>query len=156
MDLSEIKQYLEYNPDTGFFRWIKKLSNNSKNDWQKGNQRPDGYTYLRILGKQFLCHRLAWLFTYGEFPESFLDHINEVKNDNRISNLRLTDKSLNGLNTKKKHKDSLSEYKGVSQTPSGKWMSKVCVNTKQIYLGSFKTPEEAYKKYLEEKAKYLE
>lgn len=47
-----------------------------------------GYLIFKVKGKQFKAHRIAWLLNYGSFPEKELDHINRIKTDNRIENLR--------------------------------------------------------------------
>jgi hypothetical protein len=53
-----------------------------------GSLDKDGYLIIKVKGKQFKAHRIAWLLNYGSFPESELDHINRNKLDNRIENLR--------------------------------------------------------------------
>lgn len=51
-----------------------------------------GYLILKIKGKQYKAHHIAWLLVYGEFPACEIDHINRNKLDNRISNLRLSNR----------------------------------------------------------------
>ena len=53
-----------------------------------GSYDKDGYLILKIKGRQMKAHRIAWLLNYGEFPKSEIDHINRDKLDNRIENLR--------------------------------------------------------------------
>lgn len=53
-----------------------------------GSLNRDGYLMLKIKGKKYLAHRLAWFLRYGDFPKSELDHINRIRTDNRIENLR--------------------------------------------------------------------
>lgn len=53
-----------------------------------GSLDKDGYLILKIKGKQFKAHRVAWLLNYGCFPSNELDHINRIRTDNRIENLR--------------------------------------------------------------------
>ena len=73
-ELSElVKRFLEYNPLTGEFKW--RPSNN-------------GYVSIRIQGKAYLAHRLAWLITYGKMPKKDIDHIDRNRQNNRIDNLR--------------------------------------------------------------------
>lgn len=155
MDQTYLKSIIEYNPDNGLFRRLYRTSPTANLDWSIGSKRPDGYTFLSIQNKQYLCHRLAWLYIYGAFPKTYLDHINQNKQDNRIVNLRLTNKSLNALNTSLPHEDSSSTYQGVSRTSSGKWMCKLTINGYQRYLGSYNTEEEAYMVYRKEKELYI-
>ncbi len=53
-----------------------------------GSYDKDGYLILKIKGKQFKAHRIVWLLVNGEFPKSEIDHINRNRTDNRIENLR--------------------------------------------------------------------
>jgi len=146
LEQTYLKQLLEYNSQTGEFFWKIRRSNCAKHGWFSGTKRPDGYLAISIDKKIYLAHKLAWLWVYGELPP-ILDHIDEDKGNNKINNLRLSSKSLNGLNQAKPHKDSTQIFRGISQTDSGKWMAKYCVDNKQIYLGSFETQEEASQVY---------
>jgi hypothetical protein len=49
----------------------------------------------------YYAHRLAWLWWFGEWPEGGLDHINRIRNDNRIDNLREATRSENQRNRRK-------------------------------------------------------
>jgi hypothetical protein len=62
-----------------------------------GYLKQDGYIGIRYMGKLYQAHRLVYLFHYGYLPEQ-IDHINTIKNDNRIENLRPCDSSNNHLN----------------------------------------------------------
>lgn len=59
---------------------------------------PEGYLVLKIKGKRFLAHRIAWLLHYGDFPKAELDHINRDKLDNRIENLRESNRTEQNRN----------------------------------------------------------
>ena len=65
---------------------------------QAGTPDREGYVVIRYAGKGYKAHRLAWLHVYGRWPNGPLDHINRLKNDNRIENLRETDDALNQHN----------------------------------------------------------
>ena len=83
-----------------------------------------------------------------------VDHINGNTLDNRKCNLRICTKSENAKNMKK-HKDNTSGFKGVYPHKVNKtFVAQITVNMKQIYLGSYKTPEEAYAVYCEASKKY--
>lgn len=62
----------------------------TRDDRKNGNGSldKDGYLILKIKGKQFKAHRIVWLLCKGEFPASEIDHINRNRLDNRIENLR--------------------------------------------------------------------
>lgn len=77
----------------------------------------------------------------------FVDHINGNGLDNRRSNLRLATPSQNSRNSKKPITNT-SGYKGVTFCKNtGKWVGQIKENNKNHYLGSYDTPEEAYKAY---------
>ena len=92
MDAATIRKIISYNPQTGE---IKRL------DRKNGNGSIDHYGYLviKIKGKQYKAHRLAWLHYYGTEPKYNIDHINGVKTDNRIFNLRDVPQLINVHNT---------------------------------------------------------
>lgn len=83
-----IKNNFKYNAETGIItRTDRKKSNGSIDKY--------GYLILKIKGRQFKAHRVAWFLYYGKFPEKMIDHINRDKMDNRIKNLRDVDASVN-------------------------------------------------------------
>jgi hypothetical protein len=82
------REQLDYNPETGEFRW-KVPRNGVIVGAKAGTDCHDGYISIRIFGKRYMAHRLAWLHHYGEWPIGGLDHINGQRWDNRIVNLRL-------------------------------------------------------------------
>ena len=113
----------------------------------------NGYVRIKLNKKEKIpAHRLAWLLTYGAFPEGSIDHINGNPLDNRICNLRIANASENGQNQRKPRKDNTSGYLGVYfHTHSNKYMAKIMINNKYKYLGIYTTAEEASKAYLEAK-----
>jgi hypothetical protein len=149
----ELKQVLSYNPISGEFTWLVKqgsVSSGATAGW------PDdaGYVGIGINGKCIRAHRLAWLYMTGEFPPCFVDHKNNIKSDNRWCNLRPATRSQNMCNTVLRSNNS-SGYKGVSLIKaSGKWSSKIRVNGKHIWLGSFEDKESAAEAYIDAAKKY--
>ena len=75
------------------------------------------------------------------------DHINGIKTDNRIANLRSVSMTVNLQNMRKANRDSLSGLLGAHKKRSH-WESRIRVDRKQIHLGIFETPEEAHAAYL--------
>jgi hypothetical protein len=137
---------LNYYPFTGLFIWNRQLGRVKKGDLA-GTVNSNGYVQIRIRGKIYLAHRLAWLYVHGEFPNTMLDHINMDKKDNRIANLRLATKSQNSQNTLKSAANT-SGYKGVSwYDRSKKWRASIKLNQKFKHLGLFESKEDAYEAY---------
>lgn len=96
-----------------------------------------GYLRAKVFGKLELVHRLVWLCAYARWPINQLDHINRVRHDNRISNLREVTTAQNQQNASKRSTNK-SGHIGVSWVKSrGKWMAGIKVDGKQINLGSF-------------------
>jgi len=107
----------------------------------------DGYVVIGINKKVYRAHRLVWLYTYGEMPPTDIDHINRIRDDNRIENLRLATKSENAKN-RSKRKDSSNNYKGVQKSGNG-WIAIFQKDGEKCYLGYFKDEESAAKAYQE-------
>ena len=97
-----------------------------------------GYRQMRVLGKLLLSHRIIFLYHHGYLPK-VLDHINGVKTDNRIENLRECTQSQNIANSKGR---SASGYKGV-QGYRKKWKARLMVNGKDLCLGTYDNIETA-------------
>lgn len=84
-----------------------------------GNLRPDGYRGIGFRGKLYKAHRLIFLYHHGYFPEHGIDHINKVRDDNRIENLREASQSCNMRNIGMQVNNT-SGIKGVYYHKAGK------------------------------------
>lgn len=67
-----------------------------------GSYDKDGYLIFKIKGTQIKAHRLVWFLCNGYFPKEEIDHINRVRDDNRIENLRLSNRKEQIQNTTRK------------------------------------------------------
>jgi hypothetical protein len=107
-----------------------------------------GYVVVNFGGRQVKAHRLIWEMHNGAIPKGMhIDHINGVKNDNRISNLRLATMSQNLCN-RTKTKLNVSGFKGVSWSNDvGRWRASIVHQKKCSFLGHFDTAEEAFEAY---------
>jgi hypothetical protein len=143
---SELKEVLEYNPDTGLFVW-KKNSISKKSGSIAGSKYKNGYIYIQINKKIYRAHRLAFLYMTGNFPENFIDHINHIRDDNRWTNLRDATLSQNQAN-RVNQKNNTSGYKGVSWNKQcKKWKAQISYMYKDIHIGLYTTPQEAAEAY---------
>lgn len=148
-----LKEVLSYNPETGVFTWIKKLSRKTKLGSVAGSL--DGsYLAIRIDKKKYKVNRLAWLYMTGEDPgSSIVEHKDQNKTNNAWTNLRLANQSQNIANIKT-FKHNTTGYKGVSKSKTNpKYQAKIQYKKKSIYIGSYDTPGEASAAY---QAKALE
>ena len=143
-----LQELLSYDPETGIFTNLKSRGR-VKIGAVAGSKNPNGYIYIAIDSKKYRAHRLAWLYVHGNFPANQIDHINEVKDDNRIVNLRLATNLENHQNQSSPRTNNTSGYLGVIWDKfSGKWRARIKVNGKQKHLGCFDTGEEASEAYV--------
>lgn len=146
-----VKELLDYYPATGVFVW-KVNKNRAKAGSTAGSPYSTGYVYIQIDGKKYKAHRLAWLYVYGCWPDKEIDHINRNRSDNRLGNLRDTDK--NSWNTGD-YKNNTSGYQGVSwHKHAKKWLAQIKVYGKQKHLGLFDTIEAANAAYIAAKEEH--
>lgn len=131
-----ILKHFQYHPDGRITRDDRRNSTGSYDHY--------GYLIIKVKGRQFKAHRIAWLLNYGRFPKSELDHINRNPADNRIENLREADRFIQNRN-KTTQIDKKTGIAGVHRDDKTKGLNKK-YNFK--YLGKtyrFYTLEEAIK-----------
>jgi len=114
-----------------------------KKNGKKVNSKPSkfcGYIFVNIDRKPVRVHRLVFLYHHGYLPEC-IDHINGIRHDNRIENLREATKEENCLNSKIP-KNNKSGYKNVSwSNVMNKWMVQMTVNKKYTNFGYYEDIE---------------
>lgn len=151
--LAELKRKLHYDPTTGVFTW--RVSEGARAGSEAGFITEHGYVRIRILGRLHMAHRLAWLYTHGEFPPHQLDHRNRVRSDNRIDNLRPATHKQNNENTTLQV-NNLSGAKGVSwHTGACKWIAQITHNNECKYLGLHDTVAAASDAYQKAAAEFF-
>jgi hypothetical protein len=143
-----LKELLHYDFETGKFTYTISRGHLKKGA-TAGCEHPQGYIYIVIDCKNYAAHRLVWLYVYGFFPPKYIDHINQIKNDNRLSNLRETSHQENLHNRTPKKSTGVSFRKD-----NKKFSSRITVNKKIFNLGLFDTLEEAHQIYLSAKRKF--
>ena len=142
LTVKRLKELYNYDPETGVFTRKVKSGNGLLPGSVAGSPKGNGYLRIQIDGKAYQCHRLAWLYMYGVWPENQIDHINQVRDDNRISNLRDVTPSQNSRNTKLSENNS-SGAKGVYYEGSKGYSARIWFDGKSKRLGLFHTFEEA-------------
>ena len=151
MTLEILKKDLNYNKKTGVFTWRTAPANRIIVGQLAGTLRKDGYRVICVKSKYYLAHRLAWFWIHMEWPHGDIDHINRVRSDNRIANLRDVSRSINMQNIKNHQKNNISGFLGATTMPHKRWHARIMVNGKQIFIGSFKSPLEAHNAYIKKK-----
>lgn len=114
-----------------------------------------GYLQARACRRLHLVHRIIYEMHNGPIPEGMqIDHINGIRSDNRVDNLRLATGAENSRN-QKLSKDNTSGFKGVSwHSTSGKWAAQIRINGKNKHLGLFSTAQEGHIAYCAASSKY--
>lgn len=137
-----LRDCIDYDPITGIARWKKTVNSRAVSGSAIGNKRTTGYLKFVFKGKYLLVHRVAWYLENGEWAD-VIDHINGIRDDNRIENLRACHPHENALNTRRR-KDNKCGVKNVSWHKSAKkYQVQLCVNGKDVHFGYFNTLEEA-------------
>ena len=139
-----LKSLVSYSPLTGEFTSINPSIYNKRKGKRAGCQhKTKKYRYLTLQGKTYREHRVVFLYMTGMWPALEVDHINNIKDDNRWCNLRDVSRLINAQN-KPIYKNSSSGYKGVVwNKQSNKWQVLCRANGKRVYGGLFDDKEEA-------------
>jgi hypothetical protein len=137
-----VNELFIYEPETGIFR--RKIdSRYAKAGTVAGCLSTQGYWRLWVDGKHQLAHRIAFLFVNGRLPNEQIDHINGIKTDNRIANLREVSNQENGRN-RKRQSNNKSGVNGVCwDAKRNRWQARITASGVNKHLGYFLSFEEA-------------
>jgi hypothetical protein len=136
-----VRELLDYDPLTGVFHWKVSPAQSIRVGDVAGSFLSTGYRRIVIDSIQYQAHRIAWLHYYGRWPQAELDHINRIKEDNRITNLREATRSQNAANFPLRRDNKLG-IRGVCLS-RGKYVAQIRCK----HLGCFVTAEEASATY---------
>ena len=145
-----VRKYISYDQVTGEFRWLSGTSKRGRRPGAiAGAVDSQGYRRINIDRQKYAAHRLAWLLVTGDWPNGEIDHVNGIRSDNRIQNLREASRITNLQNLKRANSRSSTGLLGVVRKEGGhRFGARIRVNTKQKWLGSFATPDEAHAAYI--------
>lgn len=115
------------------------LSWNAKNAGKEaGWIGSDGYRRITIEGRSYLAHRVAWLIVNGVWPTNEIDHIDQCRTNNQLSNLREVTTSQNAQN-RTLPSNNRSGHIGIRQSDNGRWRAEIEVRGKKLFLGAFRS-----------------
>jgi len=133
---ARLKELLNYDPETGIFTW--RVNRRATQGSKAGARHPtQGYIAIKIDSVLYRAHRLAWLYVYGVWPPNDIDHINRVRDDNRLSNLRLATRAQNCQN-RRIRSDNVTGTTGVCRyKKTQKWRAYIMIRKRQKELGVY-------------------
>lgn len=141
---------LKYDCEKIYIKLINNWKGLKNGDWKEinFNKSVNGYIKIHIGENTYQYHRvIAFLFLglniYDTSKE--VDHINHIRDDNRIENLRIVNRVQNQWNR--------SNDKGYHKK-NNKYITRITVNKKRIYIGSYDIEDDARQAYLDAKQKY--
>jgi len=134
-----LKELFNYNPERGELTWRISKSFRRPAGQTAGGLNGCGYPTVRVNNKAYLAHRIIWKLVTGEEPD-VIDHINRIRNDNRISNLRNCTTADNASN-RGISKANSSGIKGVNwKKDKAKWHCQITMKGRAIHLGDYVCP----------------
>ena len=143
-----VKEALSYCKETGLFHWKEPRRGRMFLSVAGNIDSSTGYCRISLDDRSYYAAKLAWLYTFGEYPECVVDHINRIKDDDRLVNLRLATQSENIANsTMRSHNTSGSKgvyhYKNRAERGWPAWWAYITCRGKRKNLGYFYFKEEA-------------
>lgn len=141
---ADLKQWLRYDLVTGEWYWLVNKGMRAREGQQAGSFDDKGYLIIKLEGRRYRAHRLAWLYVKGIWPVQDIDHRDGNPANCRWLNLRLATAGQNRANSKPTSRAGL---KGV-QRKGNRWQARIRTQGKLRYLGTFETSEAAANAYM--------
>jgi hypothetical protein len=143
----ELRDLLDYDPETGIFRWkVNKNSQAMAGDIAGGITR-SRYRQIAIYGRKYYAHRLAWFYVYGSWPSEVVDHIDGDSRNNAISNLRECSQRQNTQNRRPNKTNPLGLLGVTFDKSRGMYKAAIGHNGRRLNVGRYNTALEASEAY---------
>lgn len=147
--IDRLKELLEFNPELGTLKW-RHTGTGRKNTRLAGSLH-GSYQRVKIDGHHYFAHRVMWALAHGSIDDSLeIDHLNGVKSDNRLCNLRLVSRQANMQNRRGANKGSKTGFLGVHPVRD-KFRASIRLGKKLHHLGYFDSAAAAYSAYVDSK-----
>lgn len=151
---AEISKLLKYEPETGKLFWLPRTpgmftvgkcpAEQACNVWNSRYANTEaftanahGYRIGKIYDRTHRAHRVIWLLSHKEWPDGQIDHINGVRSDNRIENLRSVTQAENGKNQRKRRNNTSGVFGVAWDKHNRKWRAVIHNDGKSMFLGQF-------------------
>lgn len=145
IDAATLRELIDYDPETGSLTWRHRVDAPGwSTRWAGkpcGAKSARGYVNVGLMGKTMQAHTIAWIIATGGPPSGEIDHINGVRWDNRLCNLRDVSRVQNQRNLPIQ-KNNRSGHPGVERF-RGKWRAVIVVDRHPIRLGTFPSFDQA-------------
>ena len=151
--IEDIRARISYNPDSGEFIRLVSSGGSLAGSAIRPKASKNGYVYVPVLGLKILAHRVAWALSHGEWPPHDIDHIDGVRSNNRLGNLRPATRGENMQNERRARASNKScGLLGVSWSKAtNRWSAGIKVGGKKRHLGLFDCPKQAHEAYIQAK-----
>ena len=142
----EVAKLFTYDRESGVLYWRIRNGNHTRRNYVAGSIKGNnnGYRRVRIKGKNYMEHRIIMMLCFGHIPENAeIDHINHVRDDNRLANLRFATQRENLRNQSVSSKSTTGVTGVYFNKTRNKFIAQIKVNRQVHYLGCYNTLEEA-------------
>lgn len=139
----ELLDVLDYDPETGIFRWKIKTKRIKVGDIAGSVHKGIGHPIIGYNRELYLKRRLAWFYYYGVWPDPDVVQVDKNPANTKISNLREASKAQTAVTRVLTQK---SGRRGVYLC-HGKYQARVCFRGKIEYLGSYINKDDAARVY---------
>lgn len=155
---ARLLEVLHYDPETGVFTWRVSTRGHAVGQTAGCVSKTNRHRVIGIDRVTYRAARLAWLYVFGRWPLDVVDHVNGVRSDDRLSNLRDVSAAVNAQNRRHPRRGARSGLLGVSFDPRDSqrrpWRVQIWVGGvggRNLKLGRFADPQIAHQVYLEAK-----
>lgn len=142
---TQLKEVLIYDATNGHFRWNPQLSvKGIPSGCRAGSvETRSGYRRIKIHGTSYAEHRLAWLYSYGDWPKGVIDHLDHNRSNNALCNLRDVSQAENMKNTKQVS-GTITGHQGIwYNSKTNRYVAEITVAGKKVYQRVFRTCNQA-------------